>query len=34
VVSFVLALMFVTPRSQLEEEPGLGGPEAPAGGVN
>jgi sec-independent protein translocase protein TatC len=33
-LSIVLARVFGTPRSEVEEEPGLGGPEAPAGGVN
>jgi sec-independent protein translocase protein TatC len=33
-VSILLARWFGTPSSEAEEEPGLGGPEAPAGGVN
>jgi sec-independent protein translocase protein TatC len=33
-LSILLARWFGTPRSEVEEEPGLGGPEAPAGGVN
>jgi sec-independent protein translocase protein TatC len=33
-LSILLARAFGTPRSEVTDEPGLGGPEAPAGGVN